>query len=303
MTQPNGYAPSPYGQNTADQQSQQNFGQPVNNGAPMNGTPTNGMPTNGQPQPNPAFTNEPPLDQPWYGINMAQAVVRYFKKYIVFTGRASRGEYWWWVLANAIITFVLNMLSQASNGDLRFLVSLWGLATLVPTLAVSVRRLHDTNRSGWWLAGIYGAMFISIIMMAAGGGYAIFTAFSSYSNYYGASSMTGGGIVLMFLGVLVLLAAAIVSIVLMASRSDARGTRFDKNAQQYGQPVQPVQPVQSPYSQPQYNQSEYGQPQYNQTQYDQSQYGQPSSSSESTYTAPQTNTSTDTAPSDTSSES
>ena len=51
--------------------------------------------------------SEPPLDWPYYGIGFGAAITRFFKKYATFTGRASRGEYWWYALFSAIITFVL----------------------------------------------------------------------------------------------------------------------------------------------------------------------------------------------------
>jgi uncharacterized membrane protein YhaH (DUF805 family) len=66
-----------------------------------------------------------------------------FTKYADFSGCASRPEYWWWVLFNAIFTAVLYKTSLALD-------SVYSLATFLPSIAVSARRLHDTNRSGWW---------------------------------------------------------------------------------------------------------------------------------------------------------
>ncbi|HEY0241008.1 MAG TPA: DUF805 domain-containing protein [Friedmanniella sp.] len=119
-------------------------------------------------QPTPQTGSEPPLDWPWYGIGFGAAVKRFFKKYATFSGRASRGEYWWYALFSAIIgvvfyavllAFALPAMTTASSGGTpRFgagyyaisgLLSLWGLATLVPSLALAWRRLHDTGRSGW----------------------------------------------------------------------------------------------------------------------------------------------------------
>lgn len=74
------------------------------------------------------------------------------KKYVVFRGRASRSEFWWWVLAAFGINIVLDILNTATDEKLGFLATIWGLATLIPTLALSVRRLHDTNKPGWWVA-------------------------------------------------------------------------------------------------------------------------------------------------------
>ena len=75
------------------------------------------------------------------------------KKYLVFTGRATRTEYWMFALFNVIISIVLSIIGYVvvgGNGQ-SALSSLYSLAVLLPSLGVSVRRLHDTNRSGWWL--------------------------------------------------------------------------------------------------------------------------------------------------------
>lgn len=73
-----------------------------------------------------------------------------FKKYAVFTGRARRQEYWMFFLFNMIISFALSFIEGIVNGP-GVLGVLYALAVLVPGLAVTVRRLHDTNRSGWWV--------------------------------------------------------------------------------------------------------------------------------------------------------
>ena len=73
------------------------------------------------------------------------------KKYAVFRGRASRKEYWMFVLFNIIILAVLMLVEGiAFRGRSNLLASLYQLAILIPGYAVQVRRLHDTNRSGWW---------------------------------------------------------------------------------------------------------------------------------------------------------
>ena len=84
-------------------------------------------------------------------------------------GRASRSEFWWWVLAAFGINIVLDILNTATDEKLGFLATIWGLATLIPT-ALSVRRLHDTNKPGWWVAIFYIAMVIGLIIMIIGGG-------------------------------------------------------------------------------------------------------------------------------------
>ncbi len=72
------------------------------------------------------------------------------KKYAVFSGRAQRKEYWMFLLFNLIITFVLYLIEGLVGGP-GIVGGLYSLAVLIPGIAVGVRRLHDTNRSGWWL--------------------------------------------------------------------------------------------------------------------------------------------------------
>jgi uncharacterized membrane protein YhaH (DUF805 family) len=84
------------------------------------------------------------------------------KKYAVFNGRARRKEYWMFVLVNFLIALVIGLLAAIAAGfdvhsntilgtGVNCLSSLYSLAVLLPSLAVSVRRLHDIGKSGWWL--------------------------------------------------------------------------------------------------------------------------------------------------------
>ena len=78
------------------------------------------------------------------------------RKYAVFGGRAKRKEYWMFILFNtiffAILLFIDTMLGTLSaQGGIGLLSGLYLLAVLLPTAAVTVRRLHDTDRSGWWI--------------------------------------------------------------------------------------------------------------------------------------------------------
>lgn len=70
------------------------------------------------------------------------------KKYATFQGRARRKEYWMFTLINAIIMIILSIVDEVAGTA--FLLSLYSLAVLLPTLAVGARRLHDINKSGWW---------------------------------------------------------------------------------------------------------------------------------------------------------
>jgi uncharacterized membrane protein YhaH (DUF805 family) len=85
-----------------------------------------------------------------------QWYLKVLRNYATFSGRARRTEYWMFTLVNAIVVLILalidNLLFGRSDGiGVSVLVMLYSLAILLPGLAVSVRRLHDTGHSGWWL--------------------------------------------------------------------------------------------------------------------------------------------------------
>lgn len=73
------------------------------------------------------------------------------KQYAVFSGRARRTEYWMFVLCNVIVMLLLGMVDKMIGGDNELISSIYSLAVLLPSLAVAARRLHDTDRSAWWL--------------------------------------------------------------------------------------------------------------------------------------------------------
>ena len=107
-------------------------------------------------------------------MTFGQSVKHVFSNYATFQGRASRSEFWWWYLFTTIIGFILIIpalpwyfellnTSVSASGAVAMppltglatlglvLSLLWSLAILVPNIAVAMRRLHDTDRSGWWL--------------------------------------------------------------------------------------------------------------------------------------------------------
>lgn len=68
-----------------------------------------------------------------------------------FKGRASRAEYWSFILVHVVISVVFSVINAALFSSISVLDSIYSLVTLLPAIAVSVRRLHDTSRQGWWL--------------------------------------------------------------------------------------------------------------------------------------------------------
>ena len=93
------------------------------------------------------------------------------KKYAVFSGRARRKEYWMFALFNVIVMLVFELFEKLNPG-FYVITSLYTLAILIPFLAVSVRRLHDTNRSGWrvllGLIPLIGHLIVLVFMTQNG---------------------------------------------------------------------------------------------------------------------------------------
>ncbi len=110
------------------------------------------------------------------------------RKYAVFAGRARRREYWMFVLISAVVVLVLGFVNGLMGADVPTLPLVYTLAVVLPGLAVTVRCIHDTDRSGWWLlillAPIVGAIVFLVFMATPGG---------EMANRFGASPKAVGG--------------------------------------------------------------------------------------------------------------
>lgn len=114
-------------------------------------------------------------------MNFTQAVSSGYRKYVTFSGRASRSEYWWWVLFIILSSIVVGIVEGAlglgtgmvteveggvsasyAGGPLSII---WSLVNLLPGIAVGVRRLHDTDRSGWWLLIAFIPLIGAIVLL------------------------------------------------------------------------------------------------------------------------------------------
>lgn len=85
-------------------------------------------------------------------MSFTDAIRSVFSQYVGFTGRARRSEFWYFYLFNIILSIVASILQRAiSNSSSGIITGIVGLAIILPSLAVAVRRLHDTSRSGWWI--------------------------------------------------------------------------------------------------------------------------------------------------------
>jgi uncharacterized membrane protein YhaH (DUF805 family) len=116
-------------------------------------------------------------------MDMPTAVKSVLGQYATFSGRASRSEYWWWTLAVVLVMLAVGLVEGAllppmigfepyreqTGQPISMVVS---LALLLPCLAVSVRRLHDRDKSGWWyllgLIPVIGPVVLLVWYVQAG---------------------------------------------------------------------------------------------------------------------------------------
>ncbi|MGS0892656.1 DUF805 domain-containing protein [Burkholderia stagnalis] len=111
-------------------------------------------------------------------MNFTEAVRAVFNQYAKFEGRARRAEYWYFALLTAVVSIVCQVVAMAGQGGSAFallpaIVALVvSLALVVPSIAVTVRRLHDTGRSGWFLLiafiPVVGGIILLVWMCARG---------------------------------------------------------------------------------------------------------------------------------------
>jgi uncharacterized membrane protein YhaH (DUF805 family) len=97
-------------------------------------------------------------------MNFTEAISSFFGNYVTFSGRAGRSEFWYSYLFIFIVSVVAIIADAVVNNEI--ISSLWNLAVLPPTLAMTTRRLHDINRSGWHqlLAGLFPIGTIALIV-------------------------------------------------------------------------------------------------------------------------------------------
>jgi uncharacterized membrane protein YhaH (DUF805 family) len=92
-------------------------------------------------------------------MGFTKAIKAGFQNYVGFNGRAARSEYWYWTLFVYLLLIVAWLIDMTVFGfnttGVNPMTVLAALATLLPTLAVSARRLHDIDRSGWWALLIF----------------------------------------------------------------------------------------------------------------------------------------------------
>ena len=87
-------------------------------------------------------------------MSMVDAYKAMWKNYAKFSGRARRSEYWWVILAQTLISTAFSLINMVAGDSAlavaNVVISVYGLATLIPMISLAVRRLHDIEKSGWW---------------------------------------------------------------------------------------------------------------------------------------------------------
>ena len=107
-------------------------------------------------------------------MTFPNAVKTCLRKYGDFSGRATRAEFWWWTLAVVIGSFIFSAVDSSiasfsgPGWDYTPFATIFGLAVILPDLAVTARRLHDIGKSGWWQLVWYAAIPVAVITLAIG---------------------------------------------------------------------------------------------------------------------------------------
>ncbi|HCG91115.1 MAG TPA: hypothetical protein DEZ08_04685 [Dehalococcoidia bacterium] len=117
-------------------------------------------------------------------MNIKNAIIACFYKYFEFNGRSSRKECWWFILFTYLVSWSLELMAWILMGEdsywnsgymkeeyplgLDIIIFLWAFIVLIPTLAVTSRRMHDISKSGWnqlWILTIVGIIWVIWIMI------------------------------------------------------------------------------------------------------------------------------------------
>jgi uncharacterized membrane protein YhaH (DUF805 family) len=100
-------------------------------------------------------------------MTFGEAIKSGFQNYVNFNGRASRSAFWYWFLFAVLVSIAASVLDLALFSELVAspISTIAGLAMFLPGLAVSIRRLHDLDRSGWWFLLIFIPIIGAIILL------------------------------------------------------------------------------------------------------------------------------------------
>jgi len=128
-------------------------------------------------------------------MGFGEAIASGFRNYVTFSGRAQRSAYWWWALFVFLSNLALSFIDSALFGtvpetgqSVSILGAIFALATFLPSLAVGARRLHDIDRTAWWLliglVPIIGFIVLLVFFVQRG---------TEGPNRFGPDPLGGGG--------------------------------------------------------------------------------------------------------------
>ena len=122
-------------------------------------------------------------------VGFVESLLLFFKNYLNFSGRSGPSAYWWYMLWSLIFTILFGLIDslalEISAEDLFSLSNLFALITLIPGLALSFRRLHDIDKSAWWLLIVLTIIGVFVLI------YWAIKAGDRHKNRYGADIEAG----------------------------------------------------------------------------------------------------------------
>lgn len=198
------------------------------------------------------------MEQPKYGCSFAEAIKRFYKKYAVFRGRASRSEYWFVVLFYSLVSLAAIVLAAIAP-PLAVIIGiafiLFCLASIVPSFALYARRLHDVNISAWFIV-------IQVVLSIIGFIITMSSSSNTDANYYITSSSSSMNVSFGSSNFLPMFICntipSIIAFILVLLPSKPAGARFDRNPNTIdGMQSMPASPALAQQSQYPVQQSQY----------------------------------------------
>ena len=159
-------------------------------------------------------------------MSLPGAIAQCLRKYAGFSGRATRAEYWWWTLATTVCILILGALAfllPDAALTMSLVESLFILAIFLPTWAVTMRRLHDIGKSGWWILAWIFIGSVSGIIMLVGAVLAFGLAF--LGDLLGDGGLAAIGYVVLIIGLVPYAGTLLWMIAWLARQGDAGSNR------------------------------------------------------------------------------
>ncbi len=181
--------------------------------------------------------------QPPERVNLLGAVKSFYTRFARFSGRASRSEYWWMALAYLLVSTAFGLLMGAFDGGVvggiddqdparlspagnvvLVIAQIVALVHVIPGLSLTVRRLHDSDHSGWW-----SLLYLTPLVALALG--------VTMGMLFAGGVSAGPSLIVGILAVMIVLAGPICLFILTLMPSNARGARFDRAPRAVPEPV------------------------------------------------------------------